>query len=67
MYRGNPKSSRGSLAWNGRQTHNPIKGVDGAQRIRNLEVAGSNPAPGTTKHYFKSHIIEVVFVVDISS
>jgi hypothetical protein len=31
------------------------------------EVAGSNPAPGTRKHYFGMHIIEVVCVVDISS
>jgi hypothetical protein len=46
---------RGSLAWLGRQTHNLD---DGKIQMRNLEfargkrlqpeVAGSNPAPGTT-------------------
>jgi hypothetical protein len=37
--------SRGSLAWLGRQTHNlERKGT----RRPNPEVAGSNPAPGTT-------------------
>jgi hypothetical protein len=36
---------RGSLAWLGRQTHNlESKGT----RRPNPEVAGSNPAPGTT-------------------
>jgi hypothetical protein len=36
---------RGSLAWFGRQTHNlERKGT----RRPNPEVAGSNPAPGTT-------------------
>lgn len=47
MYRDGPKSSRGSLAWLWRQTHNlesmsPFKGGP--------EVAGSNPAPGTNKN-----------------
>ena len=34
---------RGSLAWNGRQTHN-LESV-----AKRPEVAGSNPAPGTKK------------------
>ena len=39
------QSCRGSLAWLGRQTHNlERKGT----RRPNPEVAGSNPAPGTT-------------------
>ena len=38
------RSSRGSLAWFGRQTHN-LESVKGA--IVRPEVAGSNPAPGT--------------------
>ena len=41
------KLGRGSLAWFGRQTHNlERKGT----RRPNPEVAGSNPAPGTTAH-----------------
>ena len=44
---------RGSLAWLGRQTHNlptdEISGDKGAKRPL-PEVAGSNPAPGTTVH-----------------
>ena len=51
------KLGRGSLAWFGRQTHNLAKDTN---QMRNLEtngakrpmpeVAGSNPAPGTTAH-----------------
>jgi hypothetical protein len=45
-------SCRGSLAWLGRQTHNQISmrnlEIKGAKRSI-PEVAGSNPAPGTTQ------------------
>ena len=42
------KLSRGSLAWFGRQTHN----LENKRwpNARCPEVAGSNPAPGTTAH-----------------
>ena len=42
----NEFSSRGSLAWPGRQTHN-LENKKG-QHAYGPEVAGSNPAPGTT-------------------
>jgi hypothetical protein len=44
---------RGSLAWLGRQTHNlERKGT----RRPNPEVAGSNPAPGTTNGFLEDFL-----------
>ena len=40
------ETSRGSLAWFGRQTHN-LESTLGSDLYARPEVAGSNPAPGT--------------------